>query len=245
MRHSTHHFAAVGAIWILALFGAGGVSHSAEAALIVVNSHSAFDALGHVTSVDWGVFGAGGTLISTPDSRTVGPLTVDVTSTQGQLGRKDEGTQFIGDFAIGDHLLTDGGSSSDSFVVGFFPGPPVLGFGMQIEPDYIRGAWTGNILVFGTGGLLGDIPISGNATNAEDNSAPFYGIVSSGADIRSMRFLLNEPFLPLPSGAFAINTMDVLTVPEPCSLALLATAILGIIGFRRTKYRLLWRLRPA
>ena len=87
MRHSTHHFAAVGAIWILALFGAGGVPHSAEAALIVVNSRSAFDALGHVTSVDWGVFGAGGTLISTPDSRTVGPLTVDVTSTQGQLGR--------------------------------------------------------------------------------------------------------------------------------------------------------------
>jgi hypothetical protein len=241
MRHSTCQFVATSVIWVLALFGTGGVPHSADAALIVFNSRPAFDALGQVTSVDWGVFDAGGTGISTPAFETVGPLTVGVHSTQGVLARKDEGTQFIGDFAVGDHLLTDGGSESDSFIVSF--GAPVVGFGTQIEPDYIRGAFTGDIKVFSpTGVLLGDIPISGNATNAEDNSAPFYGIVSSIADIGFAEFLVDQQLPLLPAGAVAINTMDVLMdvlVPEPSSLALLATAIFGIIGFRRARYQLL------
>jgi hypothetical protein len=233
MRRSTCQFIATSAISVIALFGAG-VPHSAEAALSVFNSRSAFDALGQVTSVDWGVFGAGGTGISTPAFQTIGSLTVGIASSQGVLTRQNEGTQFIGNFAIGNHLLTDGGSKSDTFIVSF--GAPVIGFGTQVEPDYIRGAFTGDIMVFSpTDVLLGDIAISGNATNAEDNSAPFYGVKSTGADIGFAEFFVDQQSPLLPAGAIAINTMDVLQVPEPSSLVLLATAIFGIFGFRRVR----------
>src|SRR5262249_21002777 len=154
-------------------------------------------------------------------------ITVGVSSSQGVLARNDEGNTYLGDFAIGDRLLTDGGSQSDSFIVSF--AAPVLGFGTQIEPHYIRGPFTGHIDVFSpTDVLLGSIPISGTATTAEDTSAPFSGIVStSGADIGFASFLVDHPSPLLPAGAVAINRLDVLltVVPEPSSLAVLALGI--------------------
>ena len=206
----------------------------ASASLIVINSRSAFDALGSTVSVDWSVYGPDGAAISTPDAVTVGGLTIHVASSQGVLARHDEGTSFIGDFAVGAHLLTDGGSKSDSFIVGF-DSQTVRGFGFQVEPHYIRGPFTGDIDVFGVGNvLLGDIPISGIATNAEDNSAPFYGIVSSTPDIRFFTITVNQASPLLPAGAVAINTMDVLVpVPEPATWAMLLAGLLGIGAMTR------------
>jgi hypothetical protein len=177
-------------------------------------------------------------VIVTPASKTVGPITVGVASSQGVLARNDEGNTYLGDFTIGDHLLTDDGSESDSFIVSF--GAPVSGFGTQIEPHYIRGPFTGDIDVYSPSSvLLGTIPISGNATNAENNSAPFFGIVSTtGADIGSASFLVDQASPLLPAGAVAINRMDVLLgVPEPSSLAMLVLGIAGIFGFRRIRDR--------
>ena len=236
----THSYRSIGmmSLCLLAVFATVDLTRPANAGLVVVNSRSAFDAMGAFVPVDWGVFGPAGTLISTPASQTVGPITVGVASSQGVLARHDEGTDYLGDFAIGDRLLTDGGSESDSFIVSF--AAPVSGFGTQIEPHYIRGPFTGSIDVFSpVDVLLGTIPISGTATNAEDNSAPFFGIVSTtGADIGFASFIVDQPLPLLPAGAVAINRLDVLLgVPEPSSLAVVALGMAGIFGFRRVRGR--------
>jgi hypothetical protein len=215
--------AAVSAIVVCAV----AVTRPAEASLIVYNSRAAFDALGPTASIDWGVYGPAGTLISTPDFKTIGGLTFHGASSEGILYRHDEGTDYTGDFAPGDHLLTESGSLSDTFIVGF-DSMAVRGFGMQVEPFSASGAWTGTIDVFTPGNvLLGTIAIGGNKTNAEDNSAPFYGIVSDSADIGYAYFWVDQsdPALPSKAGDIAINTTDVL-VPEPSSLAMAGTAIL-------------------
>lgn len=254
LRLPTCQLMATSAIWVLALCGTASTPHSAEATpLGVVSSRSAFDNYGPFVPVNWGVFGPAGTAISTPAFQTVDGITVGVGSSQGELLRQNEGSSFIGDFAVGADLLTDDRSKSDTFMVSF--GAPVFGFGMQIEPDYIRGVWTGDITVFSsTNVLLGDIPISGNATNSENDSAPFYGVAdfdfgaSPNVGISYARIFVDQGPPLGRAGAVAINTMDVnssglivgLIVPEPSSLVTLATAILflfGIIGFRRARYR--------
>ncbi len=209
-----------------------GICETANASIIQYNSRATFDALGPFTPVDWGVFGPAGTGISTPDTRTVGPITVRVASSQGVLDRRDEGTDFTGTFALGDHLLTDADSESDSFIVGF--DSPVRGFGTQIDSHFIIGPYTGSIEVFSpTNVLLFTANFSGNNTQAEDNSAPFVGVESNAKNIGYAAYLIDQtdPNIPPKSGALAINTLDVsATVPEPSSLALIASGLLGFLG---------------
>ena len=205
----------------------------ADAAFVQFNSRATFDALGPFVAVDWGVFGADGTTISTPDSRTVGPLTVGVSSSQGALMRADEGVSFTGTFAPGDHLLTDAGSESDTFIVRF--DSPVKGFGTQIDAHYQSGPFTGFVEVFSAASaLLFTADFSGVATTDEDNSAPFVGILSSAADISFARFFVDQPDPLDPAGALAINRLDVL-VPEPVTLALFAPALTGLLWLRRRR----------
>jgi hypothetical protein len=208
------------------------IAGSANASLVVYTSRAAFDAVSGYISIDWSIYGPAGTTISTPDFRTQSGLTYHVASSQGTLLRRDEGVDFTGDFALGDHLITEDDSLSDSFLVGF-DSQTVRGFGMQVEPNLLRGPWNGGIDVFNAANvLIGTVLISGNKTGAEDNSAPFYGIVSTNSDIHFASFWIDQSYNPnlMPkAGDIAINTMDVL-VPEPSSLALAATALLGLLG---------------
>lgn len=214
--------------------GMAAVPQPAAASLVVVGSRAAFDALGPTVSIDWGVYGPAGTSISTPEFETVDGLTFHGASSEGVLDRHDEGLDYTGDFTAGDHLLTESGSLSDTFIVGF-DSTAVRGFGMEIEPYRASGPWTGAIDVFSPADvLLGSIAISGDKTGAEDGSAPFYGIVSSSADIGFAYFWIDQsdPALPSRAGDVAINTMDVL-VPEPASVALFCSALLlGLAGLR-------------
>ena len=203
----------------------------ASAGIIPYTSRAAFDALGSFTPVDWGVFGPAGTTIITPDSRLVGGINVGVASSQGLLSRHDESTDYTGDFAPGDHLLTDDGSESDSFIVSF--GSPVRGFGAQVEPDYLMGDWSGTIKLYDASStVIGTFAISGTRGTAEDNSAPFFGFVSNVANISFATFVVDQTSIGLPpAGAVAINTMDVLgSVPESSSLSIAGVGLLGLAG---------------
>jgi|SRR5215467_1998303 len=214
-------------------FLAVGLSGPAHAAFVQYSDRATFDALGPFVGVDWGVFGPDGTVISTPDSRSVGGVTVGVASSQGALKRYDEGTSFIGNFAVGDHLLGDAGSESDSFIISF--GSPVKGFGTQVESHYILGPYSGKIDLFSaTNVLLFSAPFSGNNTLAQDNTAPFVGVRSDLANISYAAFLIDQSFnpsLPAFAGSLLVNRLDVIAAPEPSPLAVLATAFLGFFSF--------------
>lgn len=223
------------AVWI----GASGIS---SASVVKYGSRSTFDALGSYVPVDWGVFGPTGTLISTPDSRTVGGQMIQVSSSQGELQVGKEGTDFHGDFAAGEHLLMDAGSKSDSFVLGF--GKPVLGFGTQIDPHYKTGRFRGRVEVFDANNdLLYETHFRGRNKRSENGSARFVGLVSSSADISYAEFWIRQKSRVLPrlSGALAIDRVDVLlpeptpsrAVPEPASLVLMLAGLIAITPVRR------------
>jgi hypothetical protein len=211
----------------------------AQASFVQFNSRAAFDGLGPYIAVDWGVFGPAGTLISTPDSRVVGPLTVSVASSEGVLSRHDEGVGFTGTFSPGDHLLTDAGSLSDTFLVSF--AAPVAGFGTQIVIHSRTGAYTGGVELFSASNtLLYTATFSGNNTGAEDNSAPFVGVLSDLPDISYLNFFIDQPgFFPDRSGDLAINRLDVLqAVPEPSMLGLLVIVLaIAAFGYGRRSTR--------
>lgn len=221
---------AAGAVMACAAMGA------ANAGFVPYFSRAAFDAAGTVTSVDWGAFGPAGTGISTPDFRMFGALKVWVSSSQGELVRHDEGTDFTGDFARGDHLLTDAGSQSDTFIISF--ATLVRGFGAQIESDALSGPWTGSIDLFdASDNLLDTIVIGGTRGTAEDGSAPFFGVLSDTANISYAYFWVNNPDVwPYKSGSLAINTLDVITAaPEPPAIALASGGVLLLAGWRRRR----------
>jgi len=220
---------------VMAALLAAGLPVPAHAAFVQFNDRATFDALGPFVGVDWGVFGPDGTVISTPDSRVVGGLTIGVGSSQGALQRYDEGTSFTGNFAVGDHLLGDAGSESDSFIVRF--GPSVKGFGTQVDSHYIRGDYNGSIELFSASNVsLFTAPFSGTNTFAEDNTAPFVGITSDLANISYAIFTIDQSFdpnIPAKAGSLLINRLDVIAakVPEPSPLAVLATAVMAFFAF--------------
>lgn len=205
-----------------------------KAALVQISSLAE---LGPTLPIDWSVFGPDGTGISTPDSRTVSGVTVTVASSQGALDRHNEGTSFFGDFAIGDHLLTDAGSESDTFLVSF--GSPVRGFGTQVDADpaFITGPFTGFVRVFSPSNqLLGTLSFSGTQLGLQNDTAPFVGALSNSADIGFLAFFVELPagHFPTDAGALAINTLNV-PVPVPASAALLMPGLFGLAAMRRRR----------
>jgi hypothetical protein len=139
---------------------------------------------------------------------------------------------------VGDALLTDAGSLSDTFFVRF--GSQVSGFGTQIDAHFIDGPFTGTVRVYSVSdALLFEAPFAGIHTLAEDSSAPFVGVASSVADISYATFWIDQPdFFPDEAGALAINRLDILVaqVPEPSTLTLLLAGLLGLATIRRRKF---------
>jgi hypothetical protein len=99
------------------------------------------------------------------------------------------------------------------------------------------GAFAAYVHVLTNDGMDQTFAIAGNSTTAEDNSAPFIGVTSTGADIIAMQFYVDvgNPSFP-HEGALAINRMDVnVPVPEPLTLSLFGAGLAGAVAMRRRK----------
>jgi len=224
---------AAAAIVGLAILVASGLTN---ASIIQISNRTA---LGANDFVDWGGFGPPGTGLSTPVfiSSNDG-LTVGAASSGGLMLREDEGAGWTGNFAPGDHLLTQS-NVSDSFIVSF--ANPVEGFGIQIEPAlggfFTGGAFTVRADIFAPDDtLLGSIATAGNATMAEDNSAAFIGALSGTPDIGYVKFYVSvgRPLFDI-EGDLAINRLDLLEVPEPASLLLVGGGLIALAVARQNR----------
>jgi hypothetical protein len=217
--------------------------HGAQAALIQVGSAAALDAN---LTIDWSVFGPPGTSLSCFCSAPVGPLTVGINGSSGTLNRAQEGLDYTGNFAPGAQLLLQP-FISDEMTVGFFNTlilpQPVAAVGTQMQPLGVDlshgfvGPFTGTMHVLTDDGNNANFSVMGNSTLAENNSAPFIGVVSTTDDIINVQFFadIGNPSFP-EVGNIAINQMEVRVVPEPSSALLAASAIVAMLSlgvFRR------------
>jgi hypothetical protein len=197
---------------------------TARATLMQVGSRND---LGANLEVNWSIFGPAGTALQCFCSAQAGGLTVSVNSSSGTVDRFNEGVPpYKGNFAIGDALVSQP-FSSDEMTVGFTTNP-VFAVGTQIQPLNYTGPFTGVISVLTNDGMDAEFSVSGNSTTAEDNSAPFLGVVSTTDDIIGFRVFaeISSAF----SGDVAINQLDVRAAPEPGSALLLATSALLLIA---------------
>jgi hypothetical protein len=214
--------------YLMAVFAIAALSMGRHASASVVQVANRA-ALGGNLTIDWSAFPPP---VVTPQGAPVGPMTVTVGSSQGQLGRHKQGVDYNGNFAAGDELLSDAGSQSDSFIVRF--GTAVAAAGTQIERHSALGAFTAYMDFFAADNtLLNEIMVLGNGTSAGDNSAMFIGGVSSGVDIAYVMFWVDNTIdFPARSGDLLINRMDVRMVPAPGGSAVLLP-LLGALGWRR------------
>ncbi len=212
---------------------------TAQAGVTQVFSRSALPS----STFDWSLFGPPATGISTPEFQSNGAVTVGVASSSGSMLIRQEGTDFTGNFAPNDNLLTLADDDrSDTFIVSFTNTPlfRIVGMGAQIQPvSGFTGPFTGILDLFSaSNALLGEVTVNGNSTTAEDNSAPFLGAIS-GTPIDYALFWVATGFPGFPrEGDLAINDLSLLIqtvdfIPEPATVLLFGTALLGLIGLRR------------
>lgn len=154
--------------------------------------------------------------------------------------RVDEGNGWTGNFDFGESLIWTGAGGSS----GSGPGPfgmvlqnPVGSFGFSIQADEY-GAFSVDVEALDAGfNLLFDHTFNGVSTNLENGSALFVGLGdTTGVNISeiliraSSAATTNDFAIDDPSFTYTTAT------PEPRSLAVLLSALLGVAGLAR-KFR--------
>ena len=152
-----------------------------------------------------------------------------------------EGFTWLGNFDFGESLLWTGNAN---FGVGGL-GPmamvflnPVGSFGFSIQSDFY-GPFTAFIAAFdGAGNLLYSNSANGVANGLENGSALFLGAGDkSGNNIATIEFTISSPVGQFANNDFAIDDVSIGNgvTPEPSSLVLLGSGLLGLAGVIRRK----------
>ena len=152
----------------------------------------------------------------------------------GDGERVDQGNGWNGNFRRGDELLWTNSPGQGPLTLTFF-GFGVTGVGANIQTDFF-GPFTALIQGFGpSGDLIDSFSESGNSNPDGDGSAIFIGLQGL-VDYSSVTFSITSCMADCND--FAINQLDINPahtdlIPEPASLFLFGTGLLGLGGGRR------------
>lgn len=187
-------------------------------------------------TVDWGQLGAPGTTIPNPFNATsVGGVGV-TGSFAGTTGvTAQQGTNWFGNFAPGDNLVWTNFPGQGPLTLSFNAGLTTVGF--QIQSDFY-GTFTAKIDSYNGNTLLGSFSENGVSNANGDNSAIYIGVLDqTGPNINKIVVSISGTS---DNGDFAINKMSLTKgqtgVPEPGSLLLLASGVLGLAGTMRRRF---------
>jgi hypothetical protein len=180
-------------------------------------------------SYDWTTnYGLSGNPIPNNSTATSnGGVTATVNfSTGGNGERLDQSTSWNGNFTPGDELLWTMNNGPLNFI-NF--SHTLFGLGANFQPNSF-GNFTAQLC--DSNGMC--VSENGVSTSNGDGSAIFIGLTDS-AGFTSATFSLTA--CPFNCADFAINQLDIVktVIPEPSSLVLLGSGLLGAVGMIRRK----------